>query len=112
MECSTRRGLLASLVLGLSLALGLGCVNVGREFPVQPVRTLVIGSTTQQQVSDLFGRPWRTGLENGERTWTYASYQYSLFSDAQTRDLVIRFDAEKVVSSYTFNSTHPEDEQP
>ncbi len=56
-----------------------------------------------------FGAPWRTGLEDGQRTWTYAEYRYSLFGGAQTRDLLIRFDDEGRVASYTFNSTHAED---
>jgi hypothetical protein len=60
----------------------------------------------------LFGAPWRTGLEDGQQTWTYGHYKYSLFSREKTRDLVVRFDEKNVVVSYTFNSTEPDDLQP
>ena len=98
----------AALVLMVS-CLGTGCLSVGHEFPVEPVRKIEIGTTTREDVRGMFGEPWRTGIEDGERTWTYGCYRYSLFAEAATRDLVVRFDARGVVTSYTFNSTHAED---
>jgi hypothetical protein len=89
--------------------LGIGCLSVGREFPVEPVRKIEIGTTTREDVRGMFGEPWRTGIEDGERTWTHGCYRYSIFAEAATRDLVVRFDARGVVTSYTFNSTHAED---
>ena len=104
------RGLCArSAALALLVCLGSGCLNVGYEFPVEPVRKIEIGTTTRDDVRDMFGEPWRTGIEDGERTWTYGRYRYSLFAEAATRDLVVRFDARGVVTSYTFNSTHAAD---
>jgi hypothetical protein len=95
--------------LTLMACLGVGCLNVGYEFPVEPVRKIEIGKTMREDVRDMFGEPWRTGIEDGERTWTYGRYRYSLFGEAATRDLVVRFDARGVVTSYSFNSTHAED---
>ena len=85
------------------------CVTVGRDFPAKQVAKLRIGSTTAAQVRGLFGTPWRTGVEDGQRTWTYGHYRYALFGTTRTRDLVVRFDANDVVSSYSYNSTDPED---
>jgi hypothetical protein len=82
--------------VGLLLALGLlsaACANVGQDFP------------TREQVRTWFGPPWRTGMEDGYRTWTYGRYRYSLFSPVRARDLVVKFDESGVVRSYTFNST-------
>ncbi len=53
--------------------------------------------------------PWRVGIEDGRPTWTYAIYHYSAFSEAKTKDLVVRFDANNVVRSYTFNTSDPAD---
>jgi len=39
------------------------------------------------------------------KTWTYGDYYYSLFSDGETEDLVIKFDNRGVVASYVFNTT-------
>lgn len=82
-----------------------GCASVGRDFPASRVVDIKIGQTSQQQIKQLFGEPWRIGLENGERTWTYGKYRYSLFGSSETEDLLIRFDPQGIVRSYTFNST-------
>ena len=95
-----------ALILCLGVA---GCFGAGREFPVEPVRRIEKGTTTQDEIRRMFGEPWRTGIDDGQRTWTYGRYRYSLFGDAATRDLVVRFDSRGVVVSYSFNSTHPED---
>jgi hypothetical protein len=57
----------------------------------------------------MFGQPWRTGLEDGHVTWTYARYHHSLLGETEAVDLVVRFEADGRVRSYTFNSTRPED---
>ena len=98
-------------VVAFLLLLLSGCVTIGHDFPVEPVPEIQIGTTTRDDVRQMFGEPWRVGIEDGRRTWTYALYRYSAFSPAQTRDLLVRFDAGGVVSSYSFNSTHPEDAQ-
>jgi hypothetical protein len=99
-----RRACALILCLGAS-----ACLNVGREFPVGPVRKIENGTTTQDEIRRMFGEPWRTGIDDAQRTWTYGRYRYSLFGDSATRDLVVRFDSRGVVVSYSFNSTHPED---
>ena len=98
-----------SRVLGLGVcALALSaCLTVGREFPTDDVGQIQIGQTTRDEVHRMFGEPWRTGLEDGRRTWTYGHYKYKLFGTTETRDLVVRFDAKGVVVSYTFNAAPP-----
>jgi hypothetical protein len=98
-------------VLVAIAGLAMGCVNIGHEFPVDRVPSISIGETTRDDVRRAFGTPWRTGLEDGQRTWTYARYRYSILGAAQTRDLVVRFDEQGRVVSYTFNSTYPQDSQ-
>jgi outer membrane protein assembly factor BamE (lipoprotein component of BamABCDE complex) len=81
------------------------CATVGKDFPSGKVDEIKIGKTTQAEIEAMFGKPWRTGIEDGYVTWTYGKYKYSAFSQTQTKDLVVRFDANKVVRSYTFNTT-------
>lgn len=102
------RAVALAAALGTVVPLG-GCLSVGHEFPVDPVRRIEMGETTREDVREWFGEPWRTGVDDGRPTWTYGHYRYSLFSDARTRDLVVRFDDRGRVASYTFNSTYPED---
>ncbi len=93
------------LVIPLLLIAIIGCANIGHEFPAGQVQTIKIGETTQNDIYTTFGTPWRTGLENGLKTWTYGNYRYSAFSESETEDLVIKFDKRGVVSSYSYNST-------
>jgi outer membrane protein assembly factor BamE (lipoprotein component of BamABCDE complex) len=86
-----------------------GCASIGEKFPVQDVAQIEIGKTTQKQIMDMFGSPWRTGLESGQKTWTYGNYRYALFQEKQATDLVIRFDQNNVVVSYTFSTTEHND---
>ena len=91
---------LATLVLLIA-----GCVSSGRDFPAQPIPSLEAGRTTQDQVREAFGEPWRTGLEDGQRTWTYGQYRYSLFGAPLARDLKIKFNSSGVLTTYTYSST-------
>lgn len=103
----TRESLIRAAVAGaVALALA-GCLTVGRDFPADQVGHIEIGHTTRDEIHHMFGEPWRTGLEDGRRTWTYGRYRYKLFGTTETRDLVVRFDANGVVASYTFNSAPP-----
>jgi outer membrane protein assembly factor BamE (lipoprotein component of BamABCDE complex) len=91
--------------IGLALLLSSGCASVGHEFPASQVSTIRIGETTQNDVYTTFGSPWRTGIENGMKTWTYGDYHYSLFNEGSTEDLVIKFDKRGVVAAFVFNTT-------
>lgn len=94
-----------SVLIVLSTGFLSGCMTVGHEFPAGQVSSIKIGNSTQSDITNLFGTPWRTGVENGLKTWTYGDYHYSLFGNGNSEDLVIRFNKHDVVSSYTFNST-------
>lgn len=82
-----------------------GCASVGHEFPASQVSTIRIGETTQNDIYTTFGAPWRTGIDNGMKTWTYGNYHYSLFNEGSTEDLVIKFDKRGVVAAFVFNTT-------
>lgn len=101
-------GVLRKILSGLAMAMFLsasGCATVGHEFPTGQVSSIKIGETTQNDVYTTFGNPWRTGLDNGLKTWTYGSYFYTLFGEGSSEDLVIKFDKRGVVASFVFNSS-------
>ena len=102
------RGVLACLGLALATSLG-GCLPFGAAFPTEPVPRLERGVQSQADVQRMFGEPFRVGLDDGDLTWTYLHGRYSLLGDTTSRDLVIRFDAQGKVSSYSFNTTEPSD---
>ena len=82
-----------------------GCsMSTGQPFPVAKVKDIQIDVTTQNDIRTFFGEPWRTGIEDGYKTWTYGQYTLK-----DSRDLVIRFDGNGLVKSYSFSSSFPED---
>lgn len=93
------------LLSGMAASQLTGCFSVGQEFAGSRVPEIKIGKTTKQEITELFGTPWRTGMEDGRITWTYGIYKYSLFGADDTQDLLIRFDPQGIVRSYTFSST-------
>ncbi len=101
-----------ALLFGWSATLTLvsvGCATVGRDFPVSHVSEIQMGKTTQDDIRTLFGPPWRVGVEDGQRTWTYGKYRYTMLGQKDAQDLVIRFDDHDVVVSYTFSTTKHEE---
>lgn len=82
-----------------------GCFTVGQEFAASRVSNIKVGQTRKQDVSEMFGSPWRTGSEDGHQTWTYGIYKYNVFGGNESEDLLVRFDSQGVVRSYTFNTT-------
>ena len=106
---TTLMRLLLPALCGWALA---GCFSAGKDFNVHMVPQIQLHKTTKTQIEQMFGAPWRTGIEDGKQTWSYGTYKYG-FSDTLSRDLVVRFDANNgTVSSYTFNTNYPEDKQP
>jgi hypothetical protein len=98
-------GRMTRITLATLLLSAVACVSSGRDFPAAPIPNLKPGHTNQAQVRKAFGEPWRTGLEDGQRTWTYGQYRYSLFGAARARDLKLKFDPSGVLTTYTYSST-------
>jgi outer membrane protein assembly factor BamE (lipoprotein component of BamABCDE complex) len=108
MNSIQRRPLLSAIILLFAISVLLSaCFTVGKSFADYAVPDIRVGKTTENEIRTLFGSPWRTGMDDGDQTWTYGHYRYSLFGEEKTEDLVIRFDKDGVVSSYIFNTTDP-----
>jgi outer membrane protein assembly factor BamE (lipoprotein component of BamABCDE complex) len=93
------------LITALSLLALTACAQVGKPFPEQNVLAIKKGVTTKDEVVRLFGEPWRQGYEDGEQTWTYGNYRYTVLGQKDNADLVIRFNDKGVVSSYSYSAT-------
>jgi outer membrane protein assembly factor BamE (lipoprotein component of BamABCDE complex) len=86
-----------------------GCATIGKDFSSENISRIETGKTTKQDIQDMFGEPWRTGVENGSKTWTYGFYKYRAIGDSSTKDLVVKFSKQGTVDSYNFNTTEPEE---
>ena len=97
------------LAITMSLFILVGCMTVGQSFPVENVSKIQPGQTSRADALSLFGTPWRPGLEDGRIVWTYAQYKYDLSGQTLARDLVLRFNEDGTVASYSFSSTVPDE---
>ena len=93
-----------TLLAGL-LFFASSCISLGQDFPVSHVPAINIGQTTKSEVRKLFGSPWLSGNLDGELAWTYGNYDYSVFGERKAKDLVVQFDDNGVVTTYTFSTT-------
>jgi hypothetical protein len=85
-----------------------GCITVGEEFASE-VTWIQSGKTTRAELDAKMGAPFRMGYDDGQFSYTYAFYRYSVFRPTRTKDLVVRFRPDGTVASYTFSSSFAED---
>lgn len=83
------------------------CATVGKPFNDSNVKGLKKGITTKLQILEMFGFPFKEGIENGIDTWTYFEEESSLFGPSLQKDLMISFDKNNVVKSFRYSSTNP-----
>jgi hypothetical protein len=81
------------------------CITLGKDFPVENVPAIKIGQTTKNEVRKMFGPPWLSGNQDDDLAWTYGNYDYSVFGERKANDLVVQFDDNGVVTTYTFSTT-------
>ena len=81
------------------------CVTLGKDFQVSHLAEIKIGKTSKNEIRKMFGPPWLSGFKDGELAWTYSKYDYSLFGERKAKVLVVQFDRNKLVTTFTFNTT-------
>ena len=92
-------------LIGLSFA---GCVTRGHEFPSR-FDWIKKGQTRQEDVKLVLGDPQYVGSNDGMPQWTYGYYQYRLFGESSTKELRFYWTSDKIVQSWSFNSSFPND---
>jgi len=97
------------LILAAALLYTGGCITVGRDFNSADMSWLRNNRTGKQEVYRMLGEPFRTGVDQGKITWTYGYYRYRALGETHTKDLVIYYNPDGTVSTYTFNTSFPEE---
>ena len=100
---------LALILISMMIIFVSGCITLGKDFSEANVSSITIGVTTKNEVRRLFGSPWLSGVQDGQPAWTYGIYDYSLFGERKAKDLLVQFDDQGKVSSFTFSTTDHEE---
>ena len=89
------------------LAFG-GCGGtVGGKFDTSKVENIINGTTTQTEIKSIFGKPFKTGIQNGKSIWLYEDNRYKLLGNETSKDLIIVFGPSGLVQSHQFMSNEP-----
>ena len=100
---------LALIIISTMIIFVSGCITLGKDFSEANVSSITIGVTTKNEVRRFFGSPWLSGVQDGQKAWTYGIYDYSLFGERKAKDLLVQFDDQGKVSSFTFSTTDHEE---
>ena len=98
------------LVCLLALGLFTGCatMKIGRDFPSPDAHWIVAGKSDRWGLQRMLGEPYQVGFENGDPTWRWLYVQCEP-AGASSKDLIVRFNSDGVVKSYSFTSNFPDD---
>lgn len=88
------------------LPLGIGCGTVGKNFDSAKVKNIQNNKTTQIEILDWFGVPYKEGKENNHTLWTYQLDTWQAIGEGQSKGLVILFDDNNIVKAYRYESSY------
>ena len=94
-------------VLMMLFGFVMGCGTVGTPFDEKRVTQIQTGTTKKEDIRKLFGKPFRTGIENGRVVWIYEYNAYSALGAGSYKDLIVVFDDRGTVHSHQILSSTP-----
>ena len=78
----------------------IGCGTTGNNFNESLHKNIVVGTTTHKEIQAMFGSPFKKGVQNGYKTWTYEYNFYNALGNNITKDIIIVFTQSGVVKSH------------
>ena len=84
----------------------IGCASVGKNFDSKKVKSIENNITTQLEILQWFGVPFKEGTENGYTMWTYQIDKWRMIGEVESKGLVILFDDKNKVKAYRYESNY------
>jgi hypothetical protein len=82
------------------------CGTVGKDFDSAKVKSIKNNVTTQIEILDWFGVPYKEGKENDHTMWTYQRDTWKAIGEGESKGLVILFDDKNIVKAYRYESSY------
>jgi len=82
--------------------------TVGKNFDSSELKSIQNNVTSQEEIFERLGAPFKKGIENGRVVWTYQFDQWNAVGSTYSKDLVILFDKENIVKAYRHTTSNPE----
>jgi hypothetical protein len=83
-----------------------GCGTVGKNFDGSKAKSIQNNVTTQLEILDWFGVPYKEGKENNHVMWTYQFDTWQAIGEGESKGLVILFDDKNIVKAYRYESSY------
>ena len=96
-----------NIILLISLFFIYGCGTSGKNFNESLYKNITAGTTTHKEIQAMFGPPFKKGIQNGYKVWTYEYNVYNSLGDDITKDMVIVFTPSGVVKSHQMMTNQP-----
>ncbi len=74
-----------------------GCGSVGKDYDSSKVKDIQSGTTTKADIEAMFGKPYKTGVQNGHPVWVYEKSTYSAIGKDVSKSIIVEFDNNDVV---------------
>ncbi len=84
-----------------------GCGTTGKDFNESLYKNIVVGTTTHKEIQAMFGPPFKKGIQNGYKIWTYEYNFYNSLGKDITKDMIIVFTQSGVVKSHQMMTNQP-----
>ena len=96
---------LATIFLALFFS---GCGTAGKNFDESLYFNIVKGTTNHKEIQAMFGPPFKKGIQNGFRVWTYEYNHVNSFGSDIIKDMIIVFEKNGLVRSHQLMTNTPE----
>ncbi len=96
-----------NIILLTSLFFVYGCGSTGKDFNESLYKNIITGTTTHKEIQAMFGPPFKKGIQNGSKVWTYEYNAYNSLGNDTTKDMVIVFTPSGVVKSHQMMTNQP-----
>ena len=96
-----------NIILLVSLLFVYGCGSTGKNFNESLYKNIVAGITTHKEIQAMFGAPFKKGVQNSSKVWTYEYNAYNSLGNDITKDIVIVFTPSGVVKSHQMMTSQP-----
>jgi len=80
--------------------------TVGKNFDSSELKSIQNNVTSQEEIFERLGAPFKKGIENGQVMWTYQFDQWNAIGPAESKDLVILFDNKNIVKAYRYTTSN------
>ena len=80
--------------------------TVGKNFDNSELKSIQNNVTSQEEIFERLGAPFKKGIENGQVMWTYQFDRWNAVGPTLSKDLVILFDKENIVKAYRYTASN------